>query len=160
MSKEITKNTSEYVNENGRFKEGNKGKPKGATNKTTREIRQFITNFLNDKAYEIPHIWNTLNDKEKANLYLHLCRLVLPKPPEDKPEDNKGINPIRFVFSDETNELTPEQENRFIELLQSNETNKDEFKELLSTVSMEQFREIIKKPTLTDEQIERLIDKL
>jgi hypothetical protein len=92
MSKEQTKNTSEYLNEKGKFKKGNKGKPRGATNTTTRELKEFITNFLNDKAYEIPHIWNTLDDKEKANLYLHLCRLVLPKPTETENKNSQNKN--------------------------------------------------------------------
>lgn len=87
MSKESPKNTGIIGrNEDGTFGAGNKGKPKGATNKTTRDIREFITNFLNDKAFEIPHIWDAMDDKEKATLYLHLCRLVMPKAPEETPE--------------------------------------------------------------------------
>lgn len=94
MSKDLPINTDENGrDENGRFTDGNKGKPKGATNKTTRDVREFITNFLNDKAFEIPHIWDSLDDKEKATLYLHLCRLVLPKPQEEE-QDKPEIRPI------------------------------------------------------------------
>ena len=64
---------------NGRFKNGNQGKPKGATNKTTKDLKQFVTNFLNDKAFEIPLIWDSLDDKDKAILFLHLSRLVMPR---------------------------------------------------------------------------------
>ena len=99
--------------ENGRFKDGNKGKPKGATNKTTREVREFITTFLNDKAFEIPHIWNSLEDKDKATLYLHLCKLVLPNPTKDPiNKTNDSIKPIEWV-----KELTPQERNKRIEQL-------------------------------------------
>jgi hypothetical protein len=63
----------------GKFTTGNDGKPRGATNKTTRDLRLFITGFLNDKAHEIPTLWDTLEDKDKLSLFMHLCRLVLPK---------------------------------------------------------------------------------
>jgi hypothetical protein len=63
----------------GRFAIGNTGKPNGATNKTTKDLQKFITNFLNEKAFEIPLIWDTLDDKDKATLFLHLSKLVMPK---------------------------------------------------------------------------------
>jgi hypothetical protein len=162
MSKDLPKNT-EIIgrDQSGRFTEGNKGKPKGATNTTTRELREFITNFLNDKAFEIPHIWNSLEDKDKASLYLHLCRLVMPKTsPEPNIDTKESINPIRFIFSGEDSELTTEQEYRYIELLQLEQTDNPEFMKLFSMLSMEQFREIIKKPILNSNQIDKLIEKL
>ena len=83
--------------ENGRFKEGNNGKPKGAVNKTTKDLRDFIIKFLNDKAFELPHLWDTLDDKDKASLYLHLCKIVIPKQiKEDEPR--KEIEPIVINF--------------------------------------------------------------
>jgi hypothetical protein len=99
--------------ENGRFTDGNKGKPKGAINKTTRDVREFITDFLNDKAFEIPHIWDAMNDKDKATLYLHLCKLVLPSPTKDPiNKTNDSIKPIEWV-----KELTPQERNKRIEQL-------------------------------------------
>ena len=105
MSKknDLPKNTDEIGrDENGRFTDGNKGKPKGATNKTTKDIREFITNFLNDKAFEIPHIWDAMEDKDKATLYLHLCRLVLPKPQEieDNDKNNRKIQQPVWQIAD------------------------------------------------------------
>lgn len=83
------KNTDKYGrNELGKFTTGNNGKPKGATNKTTRDLRKFITNFLNEKSFEITHIWDSMDDKEKATLFLHLCKLVLPKPTDDNDLSN------------------------------------------------------------------------
>jgi hypothetical protein len=99
----------------GRFKEGNNGKPKGATNKNTRDIKEFITNFLNDKAYEIPHIWESLEDKDKASLYLHLSRLVLPKPleDEDKKEQINVPTPITFLTPEEVRKKAKELEDKY-----------------------------------------------
>jgi hypothetical protein len=77
----------------GRFAVGNTGKPKGAANKTTKDLQRFITNFLNDKAFEIPLIWDTLEDKDKATLFLHLSKLVMPKQMTDA-EQETGIRPI------------------------------------------------------------------
>jgi len=82
--------TSNYVDENGKFKTGNDGRPKGATNKTTRDLREFITNFLNDKTPEISTLWDTLDDKDKLTLFMHLCRLVLPKPNDDPDRENNN----------------------------------------------------------------------
>jgi hypothetical protein len=111
MSELIPKNTDEYGrDENGRFACGNNGKPKGATNKTTRDLREFITNFLNDKTDEIIDIWDTLENRDKLTLFLHLTRVILPKPPEEKiPEP---IQPI-YDFSG----LTTEQIHELIEKL-------------------------------------------
>lgn len=76
--------TPQFSDENGRdtkgrFAVGNTGKPKGATNKTTKDLQKFIINFLNEKAFEIPLIWDTLEDKDKATLFLHLSKIVMPK---------------------------------------------------------------------------------
>ena len=93
MIEDNTFNTSIYVDEKGKFKKGNAGRPKGATNKTTKDLQQFITNFLNEKAFEIPLIWDTLEDKDKATLFLHLSKLVMPKQMTDA-EQETGIRPI------------------------------------------------------------------
>ena len=74
-------NSDEYVNEKGQLKKGNPGKPKGATNTTNRELKQFITTFLNDKAEDLPTIWNALSYKDRASLFLNLSRLVIPRTP-------------------------------------------------------------------------------
>ena len=93
----------------GRFTDGNNGKPKGATNKTTRDLKNFITDFLNDKAYEIPEIWNSMDDNDRATLYLHLCRLVLPKPTDESKAIDKNFEPVTINFVDRSKDLTPEQ---------------------------------------------------
>lgn len=71
----------------GRFLNGNTGKPKGAINKNTKDLREFIVNFLNEKSVEIPDIWDSLDTKDKATLYLHLLKQVMPKQSDSDKDD-------------------------------------------------------------------------
>jgi hypothetical protein len=111
MNKNTTLKTSDYVDENGKFKTGNNGRPKGATNKTTRELKQFITNFLNEKTSEIFEIWDSLDDKEKATLFLHLSKLVMPRN-EVNEDEQKNIRLLNIDPLDDTPQIIftkPEQ---------------------------------------------------
>lgn len=110
-------NTSNYVDENGKFRTGNDGRPKGATNRTTRDLRQFITNFLNEKTDEIGTLWDTLDDKDKLSLFMHLSRLVLPKPYEDAPNQTNDLKRPIIMFTDKAKNLTTEQIDTLIEKL-------------------------------------------
>jgi len=94
-----TKTECEERDEKGRFAPGNNGKPKGTAHKMTKELREFITNFLNDKSNEIPDMWEQLETKDKLTLFMHLCRLVLPKPEEtpEAPDRNELKQPIWIV---------------------------------------------------------------
>jgi len=86
----------------GRFSVGNVGKPKGAVNKSTKDVKDFIVNFLNDKAFELPLIWETLDDKDRASLWLNLSRLVMPKANETEIEDKNiqllNIDPLEDEY--------------------------------------------------------------
>ena len=111
-------------NKNGRFAVGNNGKPKGAVNKTTKDLQQFITNFLNEKSFEIPLIWDTLEDKDKATLFLHLSKLVMPKNLNESIEQTEqplfptiinlgsGINPDLMTL-EQARELANKLENEY-----------------------------------------------
>jgi len=94
MSNNKPKISEEYGrNELGKFTTGNVGKPKGAINRTTKDLKNFIVNFLNDKAFEIPLIWDSLEDKDKATLFLHLAKMVMPKIQEEQ-ETNEQFRPV------------------------------------------------------------------
>ncbi len=115
----------------GKFTTGNDGKPKGATNKNTRDLRDFITGFLNNKTPEISTLWDTLEDKDKLSLFMHLCRLVLPKPIEDNErEDGNQLDRRPIINFVNPNVITG------MEIIDSG------------------------APQLTQEQIDKLIDKL
>lgn len=77
-------------NSNGTFLTGNNegaGRPKGTPNKTTATLRNSITYFLNDKLSELDTIWNSLDDREKATLFIHLMKVVMPKAQSDTSND-------------------------------------------------------------------------
>jgi hypothetical protein len=105
MNNNTPKKTDEYGrNELGKFTAGNLGKPKGATNKNTRDLKDFITNFLNEKSFEIPLIWDSLDDKDKATLYLHLAKLVMPKITNEENENPKEMKTIIIELTKTGNE--------------------------------------------------------
>ena len=112
MNEDFTLNTSNYVGENGKFRKGNVGKPKGAVNKSTKDLKDFITNFLNEKAFEIPLIWDTLDDKDKATLFIHLSKLVMTKTAE-----NPNLKPFVERFEFDIPELSQNQIDKLIDKL-------------------------------------------
>jgi hypothetical protein len=71
---------NEERNKIGRFTNGNSGKPKGAVNRTTKEARQILTEFLIDKAKDLPDLYDAMDIKDRATLILHLSKLLLPRP--------------------------------------------------------------------------------
>ena len=125
MSNDIPKNTDKNGRDGlGKFTTGNDGKPKGATNKNTRDLRDFITGFLNDKAHEIPTLWDTLEDKDKLSLFMHLCRLVLPKPTDDHDrEDNNQLKQPIWIVADNSVKISPEDRQRRISELKEKLNN-------------------------------------
>ncbi len=61
-------------------KSGNpQGKPKGAKNKTGLQLRETITDFLNDNFTKIVKDFNTLKPKDRVKLYCDLLQYGLPK---------------------------------------------------------------------------------
>ena len=98
MNTNTPKKTSNYVDENGKFKKGNLGKPKGAINKSTKDVKEFIINFLNEKSFEIPLKWDSLDDKEKINLFVHLSKLVIPPAKNEITEQVKEPQVFEIVF--------------------------------------------------------------
>lgn len=103
-------------NDKGQFTIGNAGRPKGTSNKTTKDVKNYIIKFLNDKAFELPSIWNSLEDKDRATLYLHLARLVMPKPTENDLQNNEEKEAARIVFKNYN--LSPEDARKLAEELE------------------------------------------
>lgn len=61
----------------GRFGKGNPGKPKGAVNKTTAEIKDMIRQAL-DGAGGVEYLIERANDPRTASAFLSLVGKVLP----------------------------------------------------------------------------------
>lgn len=90
-------------NKLGHFKAGNPGKPKGATHKTTRKLRETIVSFLNEKADVIPQIWDELEPKEQATLFLHLSKLVMPSNTKEAEPEKEFLAPVIVMPNPEKN---------------------------------------------------------
>lgn len=54
------------------------GRPKGTPNKVTTDLRQWITNFLEDNRKQIQKDWKALEPKERITLFEKLLKYSLP----------------------------------------------------------------------------------
>jgi hypothetical protein len=87
-------------NSKGQFVVGNSGKPFGAKTKCVKNVKEYLTNFLNDKQSELYDIWNDLTAQERAFLFIHVSKLIIPKPTEST-NTNQNFNPIEIYLNDE-----------------------------------------------------------
>ena len=55
------------------------GRPKGATNKSTGQLREMVTGFLEDKFEQVMTDINLLSPKSRVKLYCDLLQYGLPK---------------------------------------------------------------------------------
>jgi hypothetical protein len=78
------------------------GRPQGSPNKATKETREIITSFLNDKITDLDRIYESLEDKDKATLLLHFAKLVVPKPGTDSGNETK----VKFVVTAKNRDKT------------------------------------------------------
>lgn len=78
------------------------GRPQGSPNKATKETREIITSFLNDKITDLDRIYENLEDKDKATLLLHFAKLVVPKPATDSGSKTK----VKFLVTAKNRDST------------------------------------------------------
>lgn len=57
-----------------------KGRPKGAKDKVSRELREWVKAFLERKTYDLERSWSKLDPKQKFALFEKLLGFVLPRP--------------------------------------------------------------------------------
>lgn len=55
------------------------GRPKGAGNKTTIELRKLISNFLDEQFYDLVKNYKKLEPKDRIKVYTDLLQYGLPK---------------------------------------------------------------------------------
>ena len=55
------------------------GKPKGAVNKLSKDLRQTITDFLQDHWPEVEKEFSKLKGRDKVNFYRDLLQYSIPK---------------------------------------------------------------------------------
>ncbi len=54
------------------------GRPKGVPNKATTDLRQWITNFLEENREQIQQDWKSLQPKDRIVLFEKLLKYALP----------------------------------------------------------------------------------
>ena len=54
------------------------GRPKGIPNKVTTDLRQWITNFLEENREQIQDDWKALEPKDRIMLFEKLLKYALP----------------------------------------------------------------------------------
>jgi len=59
-----------------------KGKPKGAVNRTTRELREAMTAFIDTNIDKLQKDFDSLEPKDRLAFFEKALRLVLPPPPD------------------------------------------------------------------------------
>ena len=82
----------------GKFKKGEGGRPKGKPNKITIELRQRITNFLEDNLEQIQQDWKRLKPKDRIILFERLLKYALPTLQATKVTTNDEDVSIDFTF--------------------------------------------------------------
>ena len=80
-------------NESGQFMKGNSGKPKGATSKQNKEIRERFKMLLDNNLDQIEDDLQKLNSKDRIDAILNLAGYVVPKlkAVEHRPEEEETI---------------------------------------------------------------------
>lgn len=61
------------------FNTQNPGRPKGAVNKTTRDLRELISDFLNENFGAVKLNFEKLKPNEKARFFVDLLSYAVPK---------------------------------------------------------------------------------
>ena len=96
----------------GKFKEGNPGRPKGATNKTSREIREAITQALAGHIESIPQLIDELeNPKDKLDALSKFVPYVMGKmanvlsQEEENEKEEDGVNVLDLLTDEQTSIL-------------------------------------------------------
>ena len=73
------------------FKKGQGGRPKGAKNKTTKEVREALSTILSENLDQLQNDIQELDPKTRVKVLLDLAKFVVPTL---KPE---GIEQIQFI---------------------------------------------------------------
>ncbi len=84
-----------------KFKKGNSGnpngRPKGAKNKTSTDLRELISNFLLENFETIQADFDELQPMERAKVFRDLLQYGLPKIQAISEDIDKEPNTINFI---------------------------------------------------------------
>lgn len=104
-----TENNGGFRSDNGRFKPGNPGKPKGAIVKVSVKVRESIVNFLENNVDAIQESFDKLKPREKLEFIAQIIPYAAPKlsAHQIEAEVNAGIT---IKFEDPGDYLYPSQD--------------------------------------------------
>jgi hypothetical protein len=77
------------------------GRKKGSVNKTTKDLREKITEVVGSELENILTTLEKLTEKERTDLLAKLLPFVLPKMNEHIIENNEVFQPIQIIISDD-----------------------------------------------------------
>jgi len=81
-----------------------KGKPKGATNKNTKELRGKISLILNNNIDKVEQDLKQLQPKDRLNVLLQLMKFVTPQLKQVEVEHQEHEHNFRPIIIDFSNE--------------------------------------------------------
>ena len=89
-------------NDKGQFTKGNRGRPKGTPNKTTKEIREKFQFIIENNIDAIQDDLNELEPKDRVKMLLELSQYVIPKlkATEITTDNRRDFKPIEITFVD------------------------------------------------------------
>ena len=76
--------------EDGYFKPGNPGRPKGSKNKVSKAVREAIGNFVNDNVDNVQMWFDDLDYKDKLFYLKEFLPFVIPKMKEIKSDPSEN----------------------------------------------------------------------
>lgn len=74
-----------------------KGRPKGAVNKTTQETKEILKNIVSVEIENINGLLDKLEPKERLDVIIKLLPYILPKQNEIAVENKTTVEPVTFV---------------------------------------------------------------
>jgi len=74
------------------FKPGEGGRPKGAQNKTSKQVKEILSDILSDEIETLPERLNQLSDKDRLDIVIKLLPYLLPKQREIDMNVTKDFN--------------------------------------------------------------------
>lgn len=74
------------------------GREKGSENKHTKETKELITAFMQNKFDDVTTAWEGLEPVDKVKTYISLVKYVMPTLSSVKVEDNKGEDVLKKIL--------------------------------------------------------------
>lgn len=73
------------------------GKPKGAKNRTTKQMKELLTKFAEDKIEDVIDAFDELDAKDKVSAFTSLLKYVIP-PARDTDADKAGADAVSMMI--------------------------------------------------------------